>query len=86
MCGIIGVYSLKDKTRNVYPLVIKGLLDLQHRGQLSAGILLHKGFRDAAVTIMQIIDTSMTTSRGIAQGQTHLHTPLQLQYILQVTV
>jgi amidophosphoribosyltransferase len=38
MCGIIGVYSLKDKTRNVYPLVIKGLLDLQHRGQLSAGI------------------------------------------------
>ncbi|RZD42581.1 MAG: hypothetical protein CXT73_02860 [Methanobacteriota archaeon] len=38
MCGIIGVYSLKDKTRNVYPLAIKGLLDLQHRGQLSAGI------------------------------------------------
>ena len=38
MCGIIGVYSLKDKTQNVYPLVIKGLLDLQHRGQLSAGI------------------------------------------------
>jgi amidophosphoribosyltransferase len=38
MCGIIGVYSLKDKTRNVYPLIVKGLLDLQHRGQLSAGI------------------------------------------------
>ncbi len=38
MCGIIGIYSLKDKTKNVYPLVIKGLLDLQHRGQLSAGI------------------------------------------------
>ena len=38
MCGVIGVYSLKDKTKNIYPLVIKGLLDLQHRGQLSAGI------------------------------------------------
>ena len=33
------------------------------------GIRLHKGFRDAATTIMQIIDTSMT-SRGIVQGQT----------------
>ena len=38
MCGIIGVYSLKDKTKNIYPLVVKGLLDLQHRGQLSAGV------------------------------------------------
>ena len=38
MCGVIGVYSLKDKTKNIYPLVVKGLLDLQHRGQLSAGI------------------------------------------------
>jgi amidophosphoribosyltransferase len=38
MCGVLGIYSLKDKTRNVYPLVVKGLLDLQHRGQLSAGI------------------------------------------------
>ena len=38
MCGVIGVYSLKDKTKNVYPLVVRGLLDLQHRGQLSAGI------------------------------------------------
>jgi len=38
MCGIIGAYSLKDKTKNVYPLIVRGLLDLQHRGQLSAGI------------------------------------------------
>ena len=38
MCGVIGAFSLKDKTRNVYPLIVKGLLDLQHRGQLSAGI------------------------------------------------
>ena len=38
MCGVLGVYSLKDTTKNVYPLVVRGLLDLQHRGQLSAGI------------------------------------------------
>ena len=38
MCGIVGAYSLKDKTKNVYPLIVRGLLDLQHRGQLSAGI------------------------------------------------
>jgi len=46
---------------------------------IRAGILLHKGFRDAAVTIMQIIDTSMTTSRGVVQGQT-------LTYPLATTV
>ena len=38
MCGIVGAYSLKDKTKNVYPLIVRGLLDLQHRGQLSAGL------------------------------------------------
>jgi len=42
------------------------------------GIYLHKGFRDAAVTIMQIIDTSTTTGR-IVQGQT-------LTYPLEHTV
>jgi len=40
------------------------------------GIYLHKGFRDAAVTIMQIIDTSMTTSKTVVQGQTRTY-PLE---------
>jgi hypothetical protein len=44
-----------------------------------AGILLHKGFRDAAVTIMQIIDTTTKVGRTIVQGQT-------LQYPLEQTV
>ena len=43
------------------------------------GIRLHKGFRDAAVTIMQIIDTSMTSGRTTIQGQT-------LRYPLEDTV
>ena len=43
------------------------------------GIRLHKGFRDAAVTIMQIIDTSTTTGRNTIQGTT-------LTYPLEHTV
>ena len=42
------------------------------------GIYLHKGFRDAAITIMQIIDTATKTGR-IVQGN-------QLQYPLEHTV
>jgi len=38
MCGIVGAYALNNGSQNVYPLVVRALLDLQHRGQLSAGI------------------------------------------------
>ena len=44
--------------------------DIALESDVRAGILLHKGFRDAAVTIMEIIDTSMTSSRATIQGQT----------------
>lgn len=37
MCGIVGIYSF-DKSRNVVPMLMKSLMDLQNRGQLSAGI------------------------------------------------
>ena len=37
MCGIVGIYSF-DKSRNVMPLLMKSLMDLQNRGQLSSGI------------------------------------------------
>jgi len=43
------------------------------------GIYLHKGFRDIAVTLMQIIDTTTTTGRNTVQGQT-------LRYPLEHTV
>ena len=46
---------------------------------MRSGIYLHKGFRDAAVTIMEIIDTATKTGRTIVQGQT-------LQYPLESTV
>lgn len=37
MCGIVGIFSF-DKDRNVVPELVKALMDLQNRGQLSAGI------------------------------------------------
>ncbi len=54
-------------------------IDVRLVNDVRLGIRLHKGFRDAAVTIMQIIDTQMKTSRGVIQGQT-------LQYPLEHTV
>jgi len=53
-------------------------IDVRLVDDTRTGIKLHKGFRDAAVTVMQIIDTSMTT-RGVVQGQT-------LTYPLEHTV
>ena len=44
-------------------------IDVRLVDDTRTGIKLHKGFRDAAVTIMQIIDTSMKTNKGIVQGQ-----------------
>jgi amidophosphoribosyltransferase len=38
-CGVVGVYQMgRTRTRNVYPIVVRALLDMQNRGQLSAGI------------------------------------------------
>ena len=54
-------------------------IDVRLVSDESTGTYLHKGFRDAAVTIMQIIDTSTTTGRNSIQGQT-------LRYPLEHTV
>jgi len=54
-------------------------IDVRLVDDVRTGIKLHKGFRDAAVTIMQIIDTSTTTGRNTVQGQT-------LTYPLEHTV
>jgi len=54
-------------------------IDVRLVSDTRTGIRLHKGFRDAAVTIMQIIDTSMKSSKTIVQGQT-------LTYPLEHTV
>ena len=54
-------------------------IDVRLVSDSRTGIRLHKGFRDAAVTIMQIIDTATKTGRTIVQGQT-------LTYPLEHTV
>lgn len=40
-CGVFAAYDLEGK-RSVSDLVIHGLSDLQHRGQLSAGIMTYQ--------------------------------------------
>ena len=54
-------------------------IDVRLVDDARTGIKLHKGFRDVAVNIMQIIDTSTTTGRNTIQGQT-------LTYPLEHTV
>jgi len=56
-------------------------IDVRLVSDARTGIRLHKGFRDAAVTIMQIIDTSTTTSK-IVQG---LSLPYPLEHTVHVT-
>jgi hypothetical protein len=56
-------------------------VDVRLVGDVRLGIRLHKGFRDAAINVMQIIDTSMT-SRGIVQGQTRTY---PLEHTVHVT-
>jgi len=54
-------------------------IDVRLVDDARTGIKLHKGFRDAAVTIMQIIDTETKTGRTVVQGRT-------LKYPLEQTV
>jgi hypothetical protein len=54
-------------------------IDVRLVDDARTGIKLHKGFRDAAVTIMQIIDTETKTGRTVVQGRT-------LKYPLEHTV
>ena len=57
-------------------------IDVRLVSDARTGIKLHKGFRDAAVTIMQIIDTSMKTNKGIVQGQERTY---PLEHTVHVT-
>jgi len=51
-------------------------IDVRLVDDVRTGIKLHKGFRDAAITIMQIIDTEMKTGRNIVQGKSRKY-PLE---------
>jgi len=47
--------------------------DIVLESDVRSGVMLHKGFKDAAVTIMQIIDTATTSTRTTIQGQTRTY-------------
>ena len=46
-CGVVAVYQLgKGERKNLAPIAVRGLLELQNRGQLSAGITSYNPDRD----------------------------------------
>ena len=47
-CGIVAVYDLRKngEKRNVAPTVVRALLEMQNRGQLSAGLTSYNPTRD----------------------------------------
>jgi amidophosphoribosyltransferase len=46
-CGVVAVYQMgRGNERNVYPQVVRALLELQNRGQLSAGLTSYNPGRD----------------------------------------
>ena len=46
-CGVVAAYYMgRESTRNVYPIVVRALLELQNRGQLSAGLTSFNPARD----------------------------------------
>jgi len=57
-------------------------IDVRLVDDARTGIKLHKGFRDAAVTIMQIIDTETKTGRTVVQGRTFKY---PLEHTVHVT-
>lgn len=58
-CGIVGVYQMgtAKKDRNVYPFVVRALLEMQNRGQLSAGITSYNPSRDRILQTHKEIGT-----------------------------
>jgi len=57
-------------------------IDVRLVKDVRTGIYLHKGFRDVALNIMEIIDTSTTTGRAIVPGRTLTY---PLEHVVHVT-
>jgi len=72
-CGIVAAYHF-GKTQNVVTRVVRGLLDLQNRGQLSAGITSFNPQRN------RILQTYKQV--GTVQEVFRLHTPAKSRRIL----
>ena len=80
-CGIVAVYQMgcdpanPDGWRNVYPYVVRGLLELQNRGQLSAGLTSYNPSRN------RILQTHKDL--GTVHEVFHLHNPRKSQHLME---
>ncbi|MDH4248115.1 MAG: amidophosphoribosyltransferase [Deltaproteobacteria bacterium] len=74
-CGIVAVYKFgTDDSANIGPMVVRGLLDLQNRGQLSAGITSYNPLRNRILQTHKDLGTVHEVFR--------LHTPHKSRQIL----
>ncbi len=57
-CGVVGVYQTgRNRPRNVYPLAVRALLDMQNRGQLSAGLTSYNPQRNRLLQTHKAVGT-----------------------------
>ena len=80
-CGIVAVYQMgcdpanPDGWRNVYPYVVRGLLELQNRGQLSAGLTSYNPSRNRILQTHKDLGTVHEVFR--------LHNPHKSQQLME---
>ena len=75
-CGIVAVYQMgRGNEGNVYPMVVRGLLELQNRGQLSAGITTYNPTRNRILQTHKDLGTVHEVFR--------LHTPHKSRLLME---
>lgn len=75
-CGVVAVYHMgRDNTADAYPLVVRGLLELQNRGQLSAGITSYNPQRNRILQTHKDLGTVHEVFR--------LHTPHKSKALME---
>ena len=78
-CGIVAVYQMgrgkQADQANVYPMVVRGLLELQNRGQLSAGVTTYNPTRDRILQTHKDLGTVHEVFR--------LHTPHKSRQLME---
>ena len=78
-CGVVAVYQTGkgNSARNVSPIVVRALLDLQNRGQLSAGLSSYNPSRDR---ILQTHKNLGTVQEVFHLNQSHKYHRLMDEY------
>ena len=78
-CGIVAVYQMgrgkQAEQANVYPMVVRGLLELQNRGQLSAGVTTYNPTRNRILQTHKELGTVHEVFR--------LHTPHKSRALME---